>query len=406
MTSHLTQFIQTTITNILSPQLLKEILNELHKYDTWKSNVTRGLMKCKQSRQMNRDQLISFMHAEWSRLTEAAVHLQYVFLPKLAQHDTMQTPFVEADGSDRRLQNEFHKLNDWVIKRDELYKRYQEYMEQIKSKIPVHKQDHEPVRRCPNPRCNNIALFKYTPDTLVCTNCAMSQKVLDNNIAYGEEVEWTDSKSRNRSVKPVETAQVTLKTLLHTPYLMKTVPKKFDLSTMFHYNVCHPMSLHVARDLLTKDMLQFLSSAPCAALCKQWHVKPSSDLLSKAQALWKRHLKDTQFTHTPSFLFAGACAMLQWSPPPIDTASSIEISKTLYLFDVALQEYQEQHPDSPIANIRRANFRKHVLRNILDMKQIAQHLHVFLPLSKHDKLNRLYDSAFQTVCHYMDSVRS
>jgi hypothetical protein len=418
MSSYLSTQIETTIANILSKQLLTEILTELNKYDVWKSNLLCGLVKSKQAKPINRDQLVLFIRAEWLRLTEAMVHLQFVFVPRLLHPEQdIQTPFVvpAVGGSvltehERRIERELNKLNEWILKRDELQKRFREYLVTVKSKIPVHKQDHDPVRRCPNPRCCNIALFKHTPDSLVCISCGMSQRYLDNNIAYGEEVEWTDSKSKSKKVAATNldltTDAVTVHQLLTMPYLLNRVPKKFDLSVMFHYNVQSPTPVSVAQNTLTKEMLQTIEGdAECKRWRTQWATKPSAVLWTKVGTWWKRHLKHIQFAHTPAFVCTGTFVILQWTPPAILHQQHAEISQSLYLFDTALIEYQTLHPDHPVSNIRASNFRKYALFQIVQLRQTALHLLHLINLSKHDKLNRLYDTAFQLVCHYIDTKK-
>lgn len=408
--SHLANLVKKTINELLGDELLREILSEVAKHDVWKSNAQRGLVKSRQSKPVNRDQLISFLYAERGRLTEAAVHIQYVFLPKLLNpNQDSQMPFVSLPSqnsvlmeSEKRIEREFNKLNEWILKRDELRKRFNEYLANTKAKIPVHKQDHEPVRRCPNPRCGGIALFKHTPDSLVCVQCGMSQRYLDNNIAYGEEVEWSDSKSRNK-VAVIEGDLVTVKDLILMPYLLKNMHKKFDLSTMLHYNVIAPTPLSTCRDMLTRDMLQYIQSIQYQF--QQWSSKPSSELLIKATSLWKQFLKKAQFSHPPTFVFVGVCVILQWTPPPVPEDVHKDLSQTLYLFDTALNELQTSNPDGPLSSIRGSNFRKYALLQILQMKRVAPHLALFISLSKHDKLNRAYDGAFRTICHYIQNVQ-
>jgi len=401
------------ITEILSTQLLKEILTELTKYDTWKSNLLRGLIKSKQPNPVNREQLELFAKSEKQRLDTACVHLQYVVLPALKNPERVEVPFSTANARSTTTaeETELHKLSEWILKRDELRERFQSFLARAKSKVPVHKQDHDPVRHCPNPKCNNIALFTHTPDSLVCVSCGMKQTYLDNNIAYGEEQVWAgagrDMKA-HKDLKAQDDEPVKVKQLLTTPHLLKQVPKKFDLSQMFHYNVEAPHSLVVAQSMLTKDMLQYILNDPqCQKLQKQWLSRPSAALLSEAARVWKQYLKQIQFTHTPGFIFTCISVLLEWSPPPISSELHTDLSQTLYLFDTALQEYQLAHPDDSkqIHKIRSANFRKYVLLQLLRLKPQVEHLKYFMTLSKHDKLNRLYDLAFQLICHYIDEQR-
>lgn len=402
------------INELLSTQLLKEILTELVKYDTWKSNLLRGVIKSKQPNPVNREQLELFAKSEKQRLDSAAVYLQYTVLNPTSQTSALEPPFAGAQITSA-VDIELHKLSEWVIKRNELRDRFQSFLTKSKAKVPIHKQDHDPVQHCPNPRCKNIALFRHTPDSLVCVSCGMKQTFLDNNIAYGEEQIWaggggaggaSGSAGAGRDMKEDEPAKV--KQLLVTPHLLKQFPKKFDLAQIFHYNVETPNSLVVAQAMLTKDMLHHIATnEPFQKLRKQWSTKPSAAIVTEAARLWKQHLKQIQFTHTPGFIFTCTCVLLDWSPPPISSELHTELSQTLYLFDTALQEYQQLHPNDSkqIHKIRSANFRKYVLLQLIRLKKEAEHLRYFITLSKHDKLNRLYDLAFQLICHYVDEQR-
>lgn len=400
---------RTVINDILSTQLLREILQEIAKYDTWKSNLLRGHLKSKQPNPMSRDQLERFAKAEKQRLDSACVHLQYVMLP-LLQHpekELVETPYASKNSSDLHT-TELHKLSEWVLKRDELKDNFHAFLQKSKSKVPVHKQDHDPVRHCPNPKCNNIALFKHTPDSLVCVSCGMKQTVLDNNIAYGEEQVWRDVKTRKaaKETKEKNGDVLTVRELLDTPHRLKQVPKKFDLTQMFHYNVEAPPSLADAQSIMTQDMMRFMqSNEQCHSLQQRWQTKRSSAVILDATYVWKQHLKQCQLTHTPAFVITCVFVLLQWSPPPISAQLHTELSQTLFLFDTALLEYQQQHPDDSkqIHKIRSANFRKYVLLQLIHTKPQIEHLQYFITLSKHDKLNRLYELAFQLICHYIDA---
>ncbi len=419
--------VKSIITDVLSTRLLKEILCELTKYDAWKRNLLRGLIKSKQPNPINRDQLDLFARSEKQRLDDAAVHLQYVFLPTLLHPEQeIQAPFATTSISgltepERRIELELQKLSEWVLKRDELDERFKTFLSKSKSKVPVHKQDHEPVRRCPNPKCNNMALFKHTPDSLVCVSCGMKQTYLDNNIAYGEEVMWRETKTRKDKKDEIgKEAAISVKQLLSTPHLLKQTPKKFDLSQMFHYNVEAPTPLATAHSMLTKDMLQHIqTNSVCQRLQKQWNQQPSASILVEAMRVWKQYLKQIQFSHTPVFVFIGVSVLLQWTPPAIAPEVHAELSQTLYTFDTALSEYQQLHPEdsNQVHKIRSSNFRKYVLLQITHMQKPTgtppsrpqssrpEHFRYFITLSKHDKLNRLYDLAFQLICHYIDTQR-
>ncbi len=404
------------VTDILSTGLLKEILTEITKYDTWKSNLLRGLIKSKQPNPVNRDQLELFAKSEKERLDSACVHLQYVVLPLLKHPpDQIEMPFASSNVQKQTntIELELHKLSEWVLKRDELRERFQSFLARARSKVPVHKQDHDPVRHCPNPKCNNIALFQHTSDSLVCVSCGMKQTYLDNNIAYGEEQVWAGGNGAGRDGKTRKDLHdgdvpVRVKQLLTTPHLLKQTPKKFDLSQMFHYNVENPNSVSVVQGMLAKDMLHHIQTDPqCQKLQKQWSTKPSSLIITDSARMWKQYLKQIQFTHTPGFIFTCVSALLEWSPPSISSELHVELSQTLYLFDTALQEYQQLHPNDSkqIHKIRSANFRKYVLLQVIQTNPAAEHFKYFITLSKHDKLNRLYDLAFQLICHFVDEQR-
>lgn len=407
--------IRNTITEVLSTRLLDEILAELAKYDAWRENLFRNHIKSKKPNPINRDQLLLFLAAERTRLTEAAVHLQYVFTQRLLHPEQdIQTPFVTMRHGgpyqtefEQRVHRELQTLTEWIIKRDELDERFKSFLAKSKSVTPVHKQDHDPVRRCTNVKCNNIALFKHSPDSLVCVSCGTKQTYLDNNIAYGEEVMWQSTHEHKKVSVENVSEPVTVSKLLATPYLLQQSPKAYDLSYMFHYDVESPPTLETCQKGMIDDMSEKLRTDPdCRRFRQQWQKKPSNIILLEAARVWKQYLKSRQFKHTPAFVWQGVFAVLGWVPPPIPKAMHEQLSQSLYLFCSALAEHQAQNPDHAIHKIKKANFRKFVLYQIVQTKQLASHILFFLPTMKQDKQHQLYELAFQLVCHYIEQNKA
>lgn len=416
--------IKTTVSSLLSTQLLSEILTELRKHEEWQMTRSRFVgtgrvgTKHKQPNAVNRDQLILFVQAEWARLTEVAVHLQYQFIPKLINpNETIETPFKSSFSSfsvflnrgltetELRLDHELQKLNEYLLKRDELQKRFHTFLEKARSKVPVHKQDHEPVRQCPNPKCNRIALFKHTPESLVCVSCGMRQTYLDNNIAYGEEVKWKNRKqTSNNNTQELDpnSERVTVRQLFDNPHLLKQMPKKFELSMWFHYNVESPSSLENCRSSLTPDMIREIQQNEWwTKVRKEWAISPSHTLFSDVMKLWKHHLKEINFTHTPSFLLTSMFVIFEWIPPAISHDLHVEVSETIYLFEVALLEWTTEE-----AKLRPAIFRKFVLLKLMDKKAALKHFSYFLAPFRQDRQRRMYEKGFESICHYVDSQKT
>lgn len=401
------------VSNVLSTQLLKEILAELSK--SIQDETLRRRQGPRQGRlathPVNRDKLLLFLHAERLRLTEAAVDLRYTILPKLlTPGQSFQRPF--NDSSENHVAKE---LTQYIVRRDELKDRFQTFLTQSRAKTPVHKQDHEPVRRCVNPKCNNIALFKHSPDSLVCVSCGTKQSLLENNIAYGEEILWQSStehksKSSVTSAAGSETEPVTVERLLQTPYLLQQTPKAYDLSYMFHFDVESPPNLAASHSVILDDMKEFLRNDPeCKRLRGEWKMRKSNDVYTRAMLAWKSFLKDRQFKFTPVFACHGTFAMLEWVPRPVPKDVHAQLSQSLYLFCTALLEYQTAHPEhAALQKVKKANFRKFILHKLLDKRpELAVDIRLFLPALKlHDKQYKLYESCFSLLCHHVESLRS
>jgi hypothetical protein len=404
------QKIQEIISNVLSTELLKEILQELIKYDVWKDNLVRNHIKSKKPNAVNRDQLMLFFQAEQTRLTEASVYLQYVFVPQLTSVHNIQTPYVTLTTMhtvERRMERELDKLTDWVVKQKDIETRFREFITKSKSKVPVHKQDHDPVRKCSNERCNGIALFKHMVDSLVCVSCGTKQTYLDNNFAYGEEVVWQpDHEHKKRQLAKLAEDEMTIKDLLDVPQSLDTISKQYDLSNIFHYPVEAITTMEMCTTPLSPDTLTFIhNDRACKQMAKLWKQKPSNVVFTDAIKHMKQYFKHVGFKHTSNFLMLSVFAMLDWVPPPLDPQHRKILSQSMYIFCVALMEFQREQPTHRIAKLKRSNFRKYVLLHMIRQQHMGEHLQYMIPLCKQDKQNELYRTAFETLCHYINSKK-